>query len=162
MKNSKILANRLREVILNGIWIANTNYKSQLENLEWNIAVSKIESLNSIALLAQHAHYYIKGIKNVLNGGKLDIKDKYSFDFLVLESEKEWQVFLKRFWNDTENLAILIEQLKDETLDQSFENEKYGSYRRNINGLIEHCYYHLGQLVLLKKIHQLKISVKTD
>ena len=33
MKLSKQLANRFREVIFDGTWVANTNYKSQLEGL---------------------------------------------------------------------------------------------------------------------------------
>ena len=54
------LANRFREIIINGTWIANTNYKDQLENLDWKIAVSKIDSLNTIAIIAQHVHYFVK------------------------------------------------------------------------------------------------------
>lgn len=53
MKNNTEIANRFREVILNGTWIANTNYKDQLQNLNWEMAVTPIQSLNTIALLAQ-------------------------------------------------------------------------------------------------------------
>jgi len=31
-------------------------------------------------------------------------------------------------------------------------NGKYGNYFRNIVGVIEHIHYHLGQIVLIKKI----------
>lgn len=37
-------------------------------------------------------------------------------------------------------------------LDEPFVDEKYGSYLRNIEGVIEHSYYHLGQVVLVKKM----------
>jgi len=30
--------------------------------------------------------------------------------------------------------------------------EKYGNYQRNIDGMIEHSYYHLAQIVVIKKI----------
>ncbi|MEZ4782420.1 MAG: DUF1572 domain-containing protein, partial [Flavobacteriaceae bacterium] len=63
MNKSEQLANRLREVILNGTWIANTNFKKQLESLDWKIATKKFQSLNTISVLAQHIHYYIDGIK---------------------------------------------------------------------------------------------------
>lgn len=63
MNKSQAIANRFREVTLNGTWIANTNFKHQLSNLNWEIATTKYGSLNSIALLAQHIHYYINGIK---------------------------------------------------------------------------------------------------
>ena len=46
----------------------------------------------------------------------------------------------------------MIEQLADEKLDSSFVDEKYGTYQRNIEGMIEHSYYHLGQIVLIKKV----------
>lgn len=43
MKKTAELANRFRELFLNGTWIANTNYKDQLENLDWEMAISKFE-----------------------------------------------------------------------------------------------------------------------
>ena len=152
MNKTEQLANRLREIILNGTWIANTNFKDQLENLDWEIAISKFESLNTISVLAQHVHYYVNGIKNVFNGGPLEIRDQYSFDFPAIKSQKEWNTFLTKFWMDATNLAELIEQLPDEKLNQSFVDAKYGTYQRNIDGMIEHSYYHLGQIVLIKKI----------
>jgi len=152
MENTYQIAKRLREVILNGTWIANTNYKDELSDLNWEIAIAKINSLNTIAVLAQHIHYYIDGIKNAIKDGRLDIKDKYSFDFQPIQSQDEWESFLIKFWSDTEELALLIEQMSEEKLKQVFIDEKYGTYQRNIDGMIEHSYYHLGQIVLIKKI----------
>ena len=146
------IARRFREVILNGTWIANTNFKDQLIDLNWEIATAKFNSLNTIALLAQHIHYYINGIKNVFKGGSLDIKDKYSFDFLPIQSQNEWETFLTKLWTDAEEFASLIEQMPEGKLKDVFVDEKYGTYQRNIDAMIEHSYYHLGQIVLLKKI----------
>lgn len=160
MKSTIALANRFREIILNGTWVANTNYKDQLENLDWKIAVSKIDSLNTIALLAQHVHYFVNGIKNVFNGGNLEIRDKHSFDFPEIRSKNEWKYFLSKFWEDSEHLAKLIAQLPEEKLNQEFVDVKYGTYKRNIDGLIEHSYYHLGQIVLIKKIIVAKQGIK--
>ncbi|WP_343707793.1 DUF1572 domain-containing protein [Flavobacterium sp.] len=151
MKNTTEIANRFREVILNGTWIANTNFKDQLENLDWKIAVSPIQNLNTIAILAQHIHYYINGINQVFNGGTLDIKDKFSFDFPPIRSQEQWNNFLTKFWNDAEAFASFVEQMPDENLDAVFVDAKYGTYKRNIEAMIEHSYYHLGQIVLIKK-----------
>ena len=151
MTNSKILANRLREVILNGTWIANTNFKDQLEDVNWKVATTEHQSLNTISILAQHIHYYINGVKNAFLKGKLDIKDKYSFDFPEIASQAEWKAFLNIFWKDTEELAKHIEKFDDEQLKLSFVEKKYGTNCQNINALIEHAYYHLGQIVLIKK-----------
>src|SRR6476620_3176381 len=152
METTHQIGNRFREVILNGTWIANTNFKHQLTDLSWETATTKVDSLNTIALLAQHIHYYIKGIKNVFEGGSLDINDKYSFDFPPIQSQKEWKSFLSTFWNDAEAFATLIEQMPDEKLKEVFVDEKYGTYQRNIVAMIEHSYYHLGQIVLIKKM----------
>ncbi|KRB56806.1 hypothetical protein [Flavobacterium sp. Root186] len=151
MKNTVEIANRFRETILNGTWIANTNYKHQLENLDWKIAVTPVKNLNTISILAQHIHYYINGINNVFKGGPLDIKDKFSFDFPPITSQEDWQIFLDKFWNAAEEFASFTEQMPDEKLDQIFIDEKYGTYKRNIEAMIEHSYYHLGQIVLIKK-----------
>lgn len=152
MQTTSTLAARFREVILSGTWIANTNYRHQLEGLNWQVATAAVGSLNTIAVLAQHIHYYIHGVKQVFEGGNLDIKDKFSFDFKPITSQQEWDAFLNRFWSDAEALALLIEQLPETKLNDAFVDEKYGTWLRNIDGLVEHSYYHLGQIVLIKKI----------
>ena len=43
-------------------------------------------------------------------------------------------------------------KVPDEKLDEPFVKEQYGSCRRNIEGMIEYCYYHLGQISLIKKL----------
>lgn len=152
MKSTHQIAGRFREVILNGTWIANTNFKDQLSETHWELVTTPVDSLNTIALLAQHIHYYINGIKNVFIGGTLDIRDQYSFDFAPIDSQNQWEDFLIRFWNDAEEFAYLIEQMPEEKLNQVFVDEKYGTYQRNIDAMIEHAYYHLGQIVLIKKM----------
>ena len=152
MKNSFEVAKRFKEVILNGTWIANTNFRHQLTGLSWRTATRQVHNLNSIAVLAQHIHYYVRGVLQVLEGGKLDIRDKFSFDFPPIVSQEQWEAFLAVFWRDSEKFAERIEEMSDEQLDEAFVDEKYGTYERNLEGMIEHCYYHLGQVVLIRKI----------
>lgn len=146
------LSKRFREVLLDGLWIANTNFKDQLSGVSWEQAVTKVGSLNTIAMLTFHIDYYIAGIVNVFEGGSLDIKDQYSFDLPPIESQKQWEDLLNKLWMDSERFAALLEQLPDSKLDEVFVDEKYGTYRRNIDGMIEHCYYHLGQITLIRKL----------
>jgi len=152
MNQSLSMAKRLREVILNGTWIANTNYHQQLNNLGWQIAVQPVAHLHTIAVIAQHVHYYIKGVKEVLQGGELTIKDQFAFDFTEIKSQVQWDSFLVRFWQDAEALAALVEQLSTDQLAACFIEERYLNYQRNIEAMIEHSYYHLGQIVLINKI----------
>lgn len=146
------LAKRFREVLLNGKWIANTNFKEQLSDVTWEQATTKIDSLNTIAMLTFHIDYYIAGLVNVFEGGDLEIKDKFSFDLPPIESQQEWENVLNKLWQDSEKFATLLEQMPDSKLDEVFVDEKYGTYLRNIDGMIEHAYYHLGQITLIKKM----------
>jgi len=150
MENSTQLANRFREVLLNGKWIANTNYKQQLADVTWQQATHKIGSLNTIAALTFHVNYYISGVADFFEKGTLTINDKYSFDLPPIQSKKVWEN-LELIIN-AERFAELVEVMSDEQLDTIFVDEKYGTYRRNIEGMIEHSYYHLGQISLIKKM----------
>lgn len=146
------IANRFREVVLNGKWIANTNLKEQLTGLGWEQATKKIGSLNTIAALTFHIHYYIAGILQVLEGGQLTIRDKYSFDLPPILSQEDWEKLTTQLWSDAEKFAGKVEQMPEEKLQDAFADEKYGTYQRNIDAMIEHCYYHLGQIVLIRKM----------
>lgn len=152
MESSKQLANRFREVLLNGKWIANTNYQEQITSVAWQQATQKIEGLNSIADLTFHINYYVAGLNQVFAGGELTIRDQYSFDYPGVHSEKEWEELIQNFLRDAETFAQHVEQLSPHQLAAPFVDEKYGSYRRNIEGMIEHAYYHLGQIGLIKKL----------
>jgi len=151
MSQSMQIANRLREVILNGTWIANTNYKDQLSNVTWEQAVTKVGSYNTIAALTFHINYYIAGVLNVFEGGSLDIKDKYSFDLPPIQAQRDWEKLMNALFTNAEKLVNIIEHFPEEKLKEVFVNEKYGTYQRNIDAIIEHCYYHLGQISLIKK-----------
>ncbi len=152
MGRNNELANRLTEVLLNGRWIANTNYKAQIENLTWVLATQKIGTLNTIADLTFHVNYYLAGIINVFMGGELEIRDTHSFDVPPIQSENDWKTLVNTFISNSETFIREVAKLPNSTLDNIFVNEKYGTYLRNIEGVIEHCYYHLGQVSLLKKM----------
>lgn len=152
MKKNTDLAHRLNEVLLNGFWIANTNFKSQLESVTWVQATQKIGTLNTIAALTYHVNYYLAGLLNVFNGGELGIRDQYSFDVPPMESEIQWKNFIAEFIMNSEKFVKAVSQMPEAKLDKIFVDEKYGTYLRNIEGVIEHSYYHLGQVSLLKKL----------
>ena len=145
------IAARFREVFLNGSWIS-TNFKTQLEDVTLEEATTEVGNLNTIALLAFHIHYYVAGVLNVLEGGSLDIRDQFSFDIPPMNTAADWDAFRSRMWKDAELFAQKVEQLSDNELWNVFTDEKYGNYYRNMEGMTEHCYYHLGQVVLLKKL----------
>ncbi|MDQ1159825.1 hypothetical protein QE422_000193 [Chryseobacterium sp. SORGH_AS 447] len=151
------LAKRFREVLLDGLWIANTNFKDQLSDVTWEQAVTRVGSLNTIAMLTFHIDYYIAGLIQVFEGGPLEIRDQYSFDLPPVESQEQWESLLNKLLSDAEKFAVLLEQMPDTKMNEVFIDEKYGTYLRNIDGMIEHAYYHLGQITLIKKLLALNI-----
>lgn len=152
MTRNSTIANRLREVLLNGHWIANTNYKEQIQSINWHQATQKVGSLNTIAALTYHINYYLAGLLSAFENGKLEISDKYSFDLPQIKSETDWNKLVTDFLNNSEKFAGRVEQMEDSIFDQPFIDEKYGTFLRNIEGVIEHSYYHLGQISLIKKM----------
>lgn len=152
MSSTSQLAKRFREVTLDGLWIANTNFKDQLKDISLEQAITKVGSLNTIAMLTFHIDYYIAGLINVFEGGDLEIRDQFSFDLPSIESQEQWEELLHKLWNDSEKFAVLLEQMPDYKMNEVFVNKKYGTYLRNIDGMIEHAYYHLGQITLIKKL----------
>ena len=84
--------------------------------------------------------------------GSLEIRDKYSFDLPEIKSKEDWKKLLNNLLDNAEKFANHVEQLSDNNLEENFIDEKCGSYGRNIEGVIEHSYYHLGQISLIKKM----------
>lgn len=140
------------EVYLDGYWIANTNYKAQIEMINWQQAQQKVTPLNSIAALTFHVNYYLEGLIMAFETGQLDIKDQFSFDMPTLNTASDWDDLRMRLINNAATFANAVENLKDDKLATDFIDEKYGSYLRNIEGVLEHSYYHLGQIVLINKL----------
>lgn len=145
------IAKHFREVHFGDNWTS-SNLKDALAGVSWQQAVTKVDSLNTIAALVYHINYYVSAVLKVLQGEPLTASDKYSFDLPPITSDEDWQRLLDKLWTDAENFAAMIEQLPDSQLDEIFVDEKYGTYYRNLQGIIEHTHYHLGQIVLIKKL----------
>lgn len=152
MNRNITIAARLREVLLNGRWIANTNYREQIQSVTRQQATQKVDTLNTIAALTYHINYYLAGLIHAFETGKLEISDKYSFDLPPIDSEEDWNWLVTAFLDNAEKFAALVEQMEDKAFDEPFIDEKYGTMLRNIEGVIEHSYYHLGQISLIKKM----------
>ena len=152
MNQAQQLAKRFEEALLNGAWVTDTNMVTALEDVSYEEAITSYKNLNSIALLTFHINYYIKGVLEVFKGKDLTIRDAHSFDMKPLTNETEWHQLRKQLTTNAKEFASHLSQLSDTQIEAVFVDEKYGNYNRNMNGMIEHCYYHLGQIVLIKKL----------
>lgn len=145
------IAKHLRDVYNGGNWTT-SSLKQHLTDVTWQEATTKVSSFNTIATLVYHMGYYVSAVLKVLQGGPLDAKDIYSFDHPPIHSQEDWQQLLDKTWAEGELFASLIEQLPEAIMWEDFSDNKYGTYYRNLSGIIEHTHYHLGQVVLIKKL----------
>ncbi|MEL6250905.1 MAG: DUF1572 domain-containing protein [Bacteroidota bacterium] len=152
MSTTNPIAKRFREVIFDGKFVAYTNYKDQLSQVKLAEATQKVGSLNTIAALTYHINYYVAGVLNVFEGGGLEIRDKFSFDLPTLKSEDDWEKLKNDLFSNADKFAAHLDTFTEEKYKEGFVDKKYGTYRRNIDGMIEHCYYHLGQVSIIRKM----------
>lgn len=145
------IAKNIRDIHFGGNWTY-SNLKDQVADVDWLLATKKLHSFNTIATLVFHVNYFVEAAITVLEGKSLTAKDQYSFNHPPIHSEEDWQKMLDKTWADAERFAALVEQMPHEKLWEDFWDKKYGSYYRNFHGIIEHMHYHLGQIVILKKM----------
>lgn len=145
------LAKHVREVHTGGNWTC-VNLETILSDITLEEATQKVGGLNSIATLSYHIHYYFREVLKALNGEKLNASDKDSFITPDFKDEEMWNNFKKEITQTGLAFASKVETLDPEMLTTYFEEEKYGSYFRNLVGIIEHTHYHLGQMSLIKKM----------
>jgi len=155
MQHTQQLAKHFSELYFGDNWTS-SDLKTILSDVTWREATATVYELNSILALTYHIHYYVSAITEVLEGKPLDAHDKYSFDHPTIQSEVEWTSFLETLWLEAKKFVSLIEQLPENQLDTIFSQEKYGTYYRNIQGVIEHSHYHLGQIAIIKKVLKTK------
>lgn len=151
MTLSKQIAKNFRDVFFGGNWTA-VNLKDTLQGVTRDQAVAKIYDLNTIAMLVFHINYYVDVVLKVLYGEALNASDKFSFNLEPIKSEEDWQKLVSKTMTQAEQFATEIGKWDDSKFFEDFTNPKYGNNYRNIVGIIEHTHYHLGQIVLIKKI----------
>lgn len=125
--------------------------QEHLDDLSWEEAIISYNGANSIALLVHHMNYYLNAVWTRLKEEPNTAKHELSLQPPPIRSQKDWQSLLDKTWKDAEAFAVYIEQLPESKLWELI-SEEYGDYFRNIEGIVEHNHYHLGQIVLLKKL----------
>jgi uncharacterized damage-inducible protein DinB len=145
------IAKHFRDVHFGGNWTC-VNLRDTLTDVNWEEANAKVRDMNTILTLTYHMYYYVAAVLKVLQGEPLNAKDEYSFKHPAINSQEEWESLLQQYWADVETFAALLEQLPEAQLLENFSDAKYGNYYRNMAGITEHTHYHMGQIVIVKKI----------
>lgn len=126
--------------------------KALMDGVTMEEATTQVGSLNTIAKLVFHINYYVAIVLNVFEGGHIQGHDKYSYDCPPINTEADWQALVDKLFREADALTAYIEALPDSDWQGPFDTGKYGNNFRNINGLIEHTHYHMGQIALIRKM----------
>lgn len=145
------IAKHFSDVFFGGNWTS-VNLKDTLADISWEEATTRIFELNTIATLVFHINYYVENVLKVLQGSPLNASDKLSFNVPPINNAGDWQKLIDKTLVEAALFAAEIKSMEEGKLFEIFIDPKYGDYYRNLHGIVEHSHYHLGQIVLLKKI----------
>lgn len=151
MNTPQQIAKLYRNLIHGGNYTG-VSFQQVVDDITFEEAITKVSSLNTIATLIYHIQYYCNAVIGVLEGGPLTVKDSLSFEHPPVTSAADWEGLKAQTWREAEIFASLVSELSEKKLSESFVKDAYGTYYRNIHGVMEHTHYHLGQISLLKKL----------
>jgi uncharacterized damage-inducible protein DinB len=151
MKVAQLIATHLQEAFAGNNW-SEVNVKDTLDGITYPEAVMVTSaSSNTIAALLYHMTFYNRAITQRLQGIEPEISAANGFDLQPISSEHDWEQLKKNAFDTVNELARAIRHFPDERLEE--ENPKgKGSFYKKLQGVIEHNYYHLGQIVILKNL----------
>ena len=106
---------------------------------------------NTIAALLFHLDFYNEVVISRLHNIDPVIDDHNGFNVPPIESEKQWSQLQEKAFASTAKLAAMVSNFPEEKL---FTPTQPGlsTYYKTFHGIAEHTHYHLGQIMLLKKL----------
>ena len=92
-----------------------------------------------------------------IKGINPSVPETNGFDVNELKNENDWNELKEKTHQSFIQLADAVKNFPEEKL---FETSPTGksSYYKNFQGIVEHAHYHLGQIVILKKLILSKIN----
>lgn len=150
-KASKEIARHLREAHFGNNWCDNY-LKQELSTVTWQQAIAKpIPHANSIAELVFHLNFYLDYVHRNIKNDFLQFEQEDTFRMTPIQSEADWENLLQKTWDDAEAFAQTIEKISNNQLYVVIP-PRNNSFYKNLHGIVEHTHYHLGQIILLKKL----------
>ena len=128
------------------------NTETALRGITAEQAVKRINANHlNIAELTAHLTCWNKVIARRLNGENYQPGKEEDFPVIDLLSETEWEALKTAFMESFVILETTLCSKEDNILDVPIFEGGTSAYR-NLHGQISHLHYHLGQMVLLKKL----------
>jgi uncharacterized damage-inducible protein DinB len=153
MKITHEIAAHIRDCFDGENW-TDVNICDTLKDVSWQQAQQHTPaSQNTIASLLHHIYYWNGIMMQRIEGINPSVPDSNGFNIGELKNENDWNALKEKTQQSFKQLANAVENFPEEKL---FETSPAGrsSYYKNFQGIVEHAHYHLGQIVILKKLLQ--------
>ncbi|MCX6151103.1 MAG: DinB family protein [Ignavibacteriales bacterium] len=116
-----------------------------------------VNGLNSIWEIVNHVVSWRETVLKRLKGEQKIFPDNNYFETVTDNSNQAWQQTLDRFEKSNLEWVGFFTEINDSTFAKQYDKVEY-SFFELIMGILQHDTYHLGQIVLLKKIITLHAS----
>ncbi|HEX6914759.1 MAG TPA: DinB family protein [Chitinophagaceae bacterium] len=147
MKLIEAIAEHFYQVNYGDNW-TDVAVRDVLANISYEQSVKKTGNANTIAMLLHHMDFYNRVVYDRLLEGSKQFKHEDSLE-VNIQSEADWQALQKRYFEMVDLIHQTILGLDESRL---FEKKTANTLYKNLHGLVEHIHYHLGQIVILKKL----------
>lgn len=149
MQMAPIVAQHVEEVV-HGNW-TEIYLDDTLADVTYEEAIATPPGIvNSITMLTNHLMFYNKVVMERIRGTEPIINNANGFDVQV-SNEAEWQQLKQDACVSFKSLAYMVGSLTEEKLFGLTPNG-HSNFYKTFHGIAEHGHYHLGQIVLIKKI----------
>lgn len=151
MKITNLIAMHIKEVYEGNNW-TDVNIADTIKDINWRQAQQQTTgSSNTIASLLHHLYYWNGILMQRINGINPSIPDANGYDVGELKNENDWNTLKEKTHQSFIQLADAVKTFPEEKLSEPYAAGK-SSYYKNFQGIVEHAHYHLGQMVILKKL----------
>ena len=116
-------------------------------------------SPNTIASFLQHITYWNRVMVQRIAGNEVAVDEHNGFDLPHLQTEDNWLQLQVDNNLSSHELAVAIVHFDDAKLEEPLVNGGSSAYK-NMQGAVEHVHYHLGQMMVLKKLVKTKRAAK--
>ena len=151
MKITHAIAGHMLDCFNGENW-TDVNISDTLKNVSWQQAQQRTTvSQNTLASLLHHLYYWNGIMMQRIKGINPSVPDANGFDVDDLKNENDWNDLKEKAHQSFIQLANAVKNFPQEKLSSTYAAGK-SSYYKNLQGIIEHAHYHLGQIVILKKL----------
>lgn len=151
MSGTDLIKDQFEKVFYGGAWHG-PSVMEALENVSAEKAVSKpFNNAHSIWEIVLHINAWQLCTITRLKGEFTEPSPEEDWPEVINGSQNSWEITIGNLKNSAEELIKSISKLDEHILDSNIAGKDY-TYYFLIHGLIQHDIYHVGQIILLKKV----------